>query len=287
MFKERVFNCKVLTPMFMAGADGREPELRPSEFKGMLRYWWRAVVTGEEADDLKREEEKIFGGTEKEKAKSKVLLRVEKKDEKDFKDGCFYLLPHKEKFKSRAIAPESTFQVKISYPEGFSFDAAALFRIVAVLGGFGKRSRRGFGSIEVWEEGNSEQQKMFSSKEAFLTSFVEQLRLFNSSFKLEKGRILNDKEGGKFPWIKEIGLGKKSSNKYDELLEHIGSLSSAYAKYKIGCVNPRRFASPLYISVVKIGPVLYPVYTVLNVVPPEGLNKREILKGLQKFKESL
>lgn len=284
MLKEKFFSCRVFTPMFMAGADGREPELRPSEFKGMLRYWWRAMVTGEEAGELKREEEKIFGGADQEMAKSKVLLRIEKKN---CLKGSFYPLPHRKNFKLPAIAPESSFQVKVSYPEGLSLDPAALFQIATILGGFGKRSRRGFGSIEAWEENDLKRQKMFFGKEFFFSFLFERLCLFNSSFELEEGRILNGKKGGKYPWIREIGLGKKKANKWDDLLEHIGSLSSDYAKYKVGCVEPKRFASPLYISVVKIGAEFYPVYTVLNVVPPTGLDKEEILKGLQQFKESL
>jgi len=43
MVKKVTFECEVITPMFMAGADGRKPELRPSEFKGMMRFWWRAA----------------------------------------------------------------------------------------------------------------------------------------------------------------------------------------------------------------------------------------------------
>ncbi len=36
--REIKFVCKVITPMFMTGADGRTPELRPSEFKGMMYF---------------------------------------------------------------------------------------------------------------------------------------------------------------------------------------------------------------------------------------------------------
>jgi CRISPR-associated protein Cmr1 len=37
------FECEIITPMFMYGGDGKTLELRPSEFKGMLRFWWRAL----------------------------------------------------------------------------------------------------------------------------------------------------------------------------------------------------------------------------------------------------
>lgn len=36
------FTCKIITPMFLAGADGQTPELRAASIKGALRFWWRA-----------------------------------------------------------------------------------------------------------------------------------------------------------------------------------------------------------------------------------------------------
>ncbi|MBK8563977.1 MAG: type III-B CRISPR module RAMP protein Cmr1 [Saprospiraceae bacterium] len=37
--KTITFTCKTITPMFLNGADGQTPELRPSSIKGVLRYW--------------------------------------------------------------------------------------------------------------------------------------------------------------------------------------------------------------------------------------------------------
>jgi len=47
--------CRLITPMFMAGADGRTPELRPSEFKGMMRWWWRAIKAEDDIERIKKE----------------------------------------------------------------------------------------------------------------------------------------------------------------------------------------------------------------------------------------
>ncbi|MDW8109975.1 MAG: type III-B CRISPR module RAMP protein Cmr1, partial [Candidatus Kryptonium sp.] len=47
---EITLSCSVITPMFMAGADGRTPEIRPSEFKGMMRWWWRAIKAEDDID---------------------------------------------------------------------------------------------------------------------------------------------------------------------------------------------------------------------------------------------
>ncbi len=37
------FECETITPMFLAGADGKTPELRPPSIKGLMRFWWRAM----------------------------------------------------------------------------------------------------------------------------------------------------------------------------------------------------------------------------------------------------
>ncbi len=37
------FECETITPMFLACADGKTPELRPPSIKGLMRFWWRAM----------------------------------------------------------------------------------------------------------------------------------------------------------------------------------------------------------------------------------------------------
>jgi CRISPR-associated protein Cmr1 len=48
--------------MFLAGADGSIPELRPPSIKGALRFWWRAMNGDLGLADLKRIEGDIFWG---------------------------------------------------------------------------------------------------------------------------------------------------------------------------------------------------------------------------------
>ncbi|MGC8872690.1 MAG: type III-B CRISPR module RAMP protein Cmr1, partial [Caldimicrobium sp.] len=72
--KKVILKCKIITPMFMAGADRSNPELRPSEFKGMMRFWWRAIRAESDIEKLKKEEAEIFGGTGEKEGKSKVRI---------------------------------------------------------------------------------------------------------------------------------------------------------------------------------------------------------------------
>jgi len=60
----------------MYGADGRKPELRSSEVKGMMRFWWRAISADDNIENLIKDETEIFGGLGEEQGKSKVIIKV-------------------------------------------------------------------------------------------------------------------------------------------------------------------------------------------------------------------
>jgi len=172
------FVCKVITPMFMAGADGRVPELRPSEFKGMIRFWWRAIKAEDNIDKLRKEEAKLFGGTGKGEGKSKVGIRLlwdQTKFEKNIgnnvkkkfimqNDGLSYLLYSTFSLKAKGepiirkyIKPEFSFQISFSsFNEKDLSQTLASFWLSVYLGGFGTRARRGGGNLSIEKaDGNS------------------------------------------------------------------------------------------------------------------------------------
>lgn len=70
------FECEVITPMFLAGADGKTPELRPPSIKGLMRFWWRAMNGHLPPKKLKKREAEIFGGSGKNEGRSKISIRI-------------------------------------------------------------------------------------------------------------------------------------------------------------------------------------------------------------------
>ena len=56
---------RIVTPLFCAGADPKgSPELRLAGFKGVLRYWWRALAwaeCGAQLDVIQQREDRLFG----------------------------------------------------------------------------------------------------------------------------------------------------------------------------------------------------------------------------------
>ena len=69
---------RVVTPMFCAGADPRRAELRVPSFKGVLRFWWRALAWSRLGGDLRaiqQQEDCLFGSARG--GQSSVTLRVD------------------------------------------------------------------------------------------------------------------------------------------------------------------------------------------------------------------
>ncbi|MGP8321782.1 MAG: type III-B CRISPR module RAMP protein Cmr1 [Methanosarcinaceae archaeon] len=155
------FDLEMITPLFMAGADGKTPELRPPSFKGMMRFWWRAMRAENDIDTLAKDEAKIFGGTGKSEGKSKISIRISQKNLKEGKNikkyaeiqshpGVGYLLYSTFMQKKEYFEHNSQFRLEISSPEIDSLhQAEAAFWLSVNLGGFGTRARRGGGNLAV------------------------------------------------------------------------------------------------------------------------------------------
>lgn len=255
--KSATFKCKVITPMFMAGADGRTPELRPSEFKGMIRFWWRAIKAKDSIEELRKEEAGIFGGTGKGEGKSKINVTI---FGKEIKDNKYRPLPHSnnKEFTFPAIMPGSKFEIVLLSRFDAEYELCKdVFVISTILGGFGKRSRRGFGSI-----------KILDSEEITLAYIMNLLNKIEDSFSIQNNKIINKKRGGKYPWIKEIEIGK-AHNDSNKLLKNIGQASHNHKDPSLGNAKTR-MASPIYVSVVEIGSKYCPIVTTLNNAFPQN-----------------
>jgi CRISPR-associated protein Cmr1 len=139
--------------MFLAGADGKTPELRPPSIKGALRFWWRTVNGHLSLAELKKKETDIFGGGGEKAGRSKVIIEVlNQPDRKNIISEK--PLPHKERtFQKNAIKTDFLFDVKITLTNehnGFELkQVKSLFILFSILGGLGNRSRRGFGSFKI------------------------------------------------------------------------------------------------------------------------------------------
>lgn len=174
------FTLRTLTPLFLAGADQAQAELRAPTFRGLMRYWQRALIggiVGTDANGLKKvmeTETALFGATDTGSAVS-IKVSVASNMPEEFTEqtsvriggqwqatGKGYLLwsmaksgkADKGNLKPArwCFSPGTSFQVTLSTRgnnEQKLKQAIAAFWLLTHLGSVGSRSRRCAGSLAV------------------------------------------------------------------------------------------------------------------------------------------
>jgi CRISPR-associated protein Cmr1 len=172
--KTITFNCEVITPMFLSGADGSTPELRPASIKGAMRFWWRAMHGHLSLDELSARESQLFGGSADGQGRSKVRLRVENlslgqssealpkrmiRTYDKYNINCLdYLAFGISEYNRDAKAnilnrsyfkPGGKFSIELIFPQENELELLSAFSLLSEFGGLGAKSRNGFGSFKV------------------------------------------------------------------------------------------------------------------------------------------
>lgn len=260
-------HLETITPMFLGGADGNA-ELRPPSIKGLMRFWWRAVK-GIDVDTLYKEEVKFFGGTD---YKSPFKIKIESNNllTKDCNP-----LPHKtnSRFKFQGFCEKQEIELTLSCKENIEIYEKIL-KITLLLGGLGKRSRRGFGSLKIKQLDFNPINSLSDTILSLLNNISEnKFELRNLIIK----RISNSNE--RYPNISEIHFGEIKSTP-DEILKTIGQASHSNRDNSLGSANPR-LSSPIIVRIQKINEDKYlPIIIRLNTnFPPNfhfNMEKQEV-----------
>lgn len=152
-------NVRMIMPALISGIDARRCDrplhLRPTEIRGMLRFWTRALAAG--AGLHHRQEESILFGSIGQKPNESygAMVRILPVDiSQTHQIQCHPLFPHKDGAKQaimEMIEPNSSYiRLKFLLHPAIELDK---FRAVLWtwlhLGAAGKRGRRGYGSL-VW-----------------------------------------------------------------------------------------------------------------------------------------
>lgn len=252
----------------MNGAYGERPELRPPGIKASLRFWWRALHGHLSIADLRQEEGRIFGNT---KGRSKVIIRIEAPIDEN-KKAKTSLLPHKGGSKAASYTAGEYFKIRVDCDKNIISEEKMknLFIIACTLGGWGKRSRRGFGSITVMEIDDETYQSPVNLKEIhscmeqvvgpnrfsiLLTTNKIEAKNVDKSNSEEYPRILSIELGSSTRTLTEIGKATHDTKFTDDQSNNRQDYSKS-----LGDGKPR-FASPIYISALSNG---LPVITTLK-----------------------
>ncbi|MCF6158365.1 MAG: type III-B CRISPR module RAMP protein Cmr1 [wastewater metagenome] len=300
------FECEIITPMFLAGADGKTPELRPPSIKGIMRFWWRAIKGENNPETLRIEDILLFGGSDEKIGRSKCSLRILNKT---FNKGfinqkplphhtgdskCTFLPSCKSKnnnnkcnkgFEIPSIANHSQFKIELKSLNMVQQNYFSnILQLSLILGGLGKRSRRGFGSVHCksWN---------FTNNNELVQFILSKLNAIQNDFDVKDMEIYrNSSSGANYPFIKEIALGKPEKDPFD-LLKKIGQASHLFNDPSLGYAgkfnnNTIRMASPIYVTIAKIGNEFIPIITTLNSAFPPSYPFYDLQKQ-QQFRGSL
>ena len=258
--EQRTYELEVITPMFLGGANPNKVELRVPPIKGMLRFWWRALhpdLANNNYRELRKGESDLFGDAGDTYGKSRVKIQFS--DIYNLQCGDFRPLPHSDakKFQFKCFNPASKFKIIVTGHENIH----KLFEFSLILGGLGKRSRRGFGSL-LFESG-------YDNLLDKLLDFTEKINPENIYKKSdtdnkEEIEISKDYPEACYPYLKKIQIGKKYRD-MECLLKIIGNSShnnnSDYTGFAKGSL---RFSSPIYVSITKKNSAYVPVISTLN-----------------------
>lgn len=153
---------RVVTPMFLSGADQDHAELRLPSFKGALRFWWRALAAqrfGNDIGALRAAEDTLFGSTRT--GVSRVRMRLSKTNVKTSVQAKFRhnswqsyvgygLIDKPGQTQRQYFQPGSTFTVQLACARCNDAQRGQLIDAVialGLLGGLGSRARNGWGSL--------------------------------------------------------------------------------------------------------------------------------------------
>lgn len=287
--KKLTITLKTVTPMFLAGVDGKTPELRPPSIKGMMRFWWRAINGHLSIKKLLEAESRLFGASDEKIGRSKFSLYVQTESADIFTEAnplphhtgdnnCEYLskTPSCNKngrcskgFSLKAIAADKTFKCIIRVNENDIQKIQDIFKATLILGGFGKRSRRGFGSVEIVKINGNNYEFNYA-----LDTICEILNsIAPAKFGVQSDRIIKtDNRENAYPYIEEIQIGQGCKD-YKDLLKVIGQASHKNDCEQTGFARgQKRFASPVYVSVIRDRDIYKPIVTKLHSAPESPLS---------------
>lgn len=290
--KKITFTCETITPMFLSGADGQTPELRPPSIKGALRFWWRAMNGHLSLEDLKQKEDDIFGGTD---GRSKVIIRIKdhKKTEQELQTGLEKPTPREGKnFTKRAFKEKQKFDVLLWTTDEKTISTEklkSLFILTCTLGGWGGRKNRGFGNIHV--------ENMPESIDGIfeLLGKVVDIQYFYKATDDKGQDCIYSNFGRKndYPYIKQIQIGRQRNNLLNDIAITQHNLSEKDYKTQkfeygvsLGDAKFMRFSSPIKVSAFLKNRQKHSIIVTLNTVPEK--NKHNISVELQnEFKNQI
>jgi CRISPR-associated protein Cmr1 len=247
-----VIPVETVTPLLLGGAYlGGEPELRPPSLRGALRFWFRAILGASLGNDLQRiarAESEIFGSTQQ-----AGLLIVRMRVDGKLEAKQFSLFLHsKPEAKSKGFPPGQRFEICLISPYSSALEQAKkALQLLSYVGGLGRRSRRGFGSIQIVDSPMSIQASQPDNLAEVLQQRLQEI-LPNKSPQLS----LVPKFPCLHPQWSQVRVCCQKFNKWEEAISYVMQKAHEYKNPALGWAplqtDAGRQASPVHFHVAKL-----------------------------------
>lgn len=289
VMKSYRFQVETVTPLAIAGADNRNPDLqaeglRPPSLRGAMRWWFRALMGGivgshNDYRTLRDLEGGIFGATDR-ASTFQIRTRLCEANPKDAylcMNDRAGTVQHGKRIISRvnirrlSLAPPSRFHLSLQCRKQDLPLVLGSLWLSAMLGGVGARSRRGFGSLILVPDNDATRQAAqelglnFSYSDASLegieSSLETQLQKVHNYF-VRYASGIGSPSPARYPVLSQTraklwlikpqeGFWAKWEDSMNKLREDIyRAFKNSKGLSEIGSARPgRRQASPLIIQI--------------------------------------
>lgn len=245
---KKEITVKIITPMFSCGANKGKPEFRLTELKASMRYWWRACNCFSNIEEMKKQEEQLFGSTNN---ISPFILRYYKKQSPNFeeKHDHSYIIGKAIKANEKVTF---SLQIRNGDKKKTIEEYKDMIELASILGGIGRFSRKGQGVFEICGIKSFIDKKDLAKRvEELLKKVGDEKCKINCQEEEEYISLeLNSKRGVyEYPYIEEIVIGKPIQivefyRKRNNTLRKRNA-DKANVEFKF---NSRRYACPVYIT---------------------------------------
>jgi CRISPR-associated protein Cmr1 len=283
---------ETVTPLLSYGAYTNELELRPTAFRGALRFWLRAALGGvtDDLDLIKKAEANVFGNTE---GGGSVAIRVYSKNELSSKK--YDLLPHHAAGKRMPIDgydPGRLLYLTFTQQQGDEATYLAASKSLALLltyGGVGRRSRRGFGHLHVSPTDTSDfKSNLVGSPDVIRQDALHAAKVLCETIKPGFRQSYAARYSHFSPTTIHV-VSDELFHKWDAAIKRFGEkehevLQKNVLKDVLGSATDDRVASPLWVQVAKDTKDRYRLVLTLFDIHRKGAVEQ--IKAAQSFVKS-
>ena len=151
--EKREYECEIVTPLFLSGADPKKAELRVPPIKAAMRFWWRALYGSDDIEDMAKRESEIFGSTEQKSIlKIQVIDKALNLSQAELDKGKFNIYEYlgygyRVGRDIKTYFADGRLKIQITFKKADRDQIINALGFLIYYGGLGSKSRNGFGCL--------------------------------------------------------------------------------------------------------------------------------------------